>query len=63
MDPASAALLDQEDRATNDARELEALQRLLRKFGNGAAGDLKVDGVAELKTETPLRMRPRKEED
>ena len=66
-------LLDQEDKATNDACEVMALQRYLRKFGyyapeckvdgnygdytkqavedlQGAAGDLKVDGVAEPKT-------------
>ena len=32
VDPASAPLLDQEDREANDAREVEALQRYLRRF-------------------------------
>ena len=31
--PASATLLDQDEQSTNDAREVEALQRYLRKFG------------------------------
>ena len=82
VDPESAALLYQEDKATNDAREAEALQLYLRKFGyyaperkvdgdygdytkqavedlQGAAGDLKEDGVAGPKTRGAIIAKKR----
>merc|ERR1712013_902839 len=82
VDPGCADLLDQKDKETNDAHEVEALQRYLRKFGyyaperkldgdygdyteqavkdlQGAAGDLKVDGVAGPKTRSAIIAKKR----